>query len=171
MSTETVAPAPMSSPPMSSPTPEPAFWISTVSLDDVEHDIAGGFVQDERPGDTRLRWLRRGDWIAMYSPRTTMRTGGAVQAFTAAGVVLDDEPVQVVVDDDHLPWRRQVEWRSTVAAAVRPLLPELRFVPDKQQWGYPFRRGLFRVAGDDFAVITTAMGLSRAPGRPAPSPD
>lgn len=139
-------------------TPEPPrFWVNTVSLDHVRIGVAGGFVQADHGAPTRLRWLRRGDSIVMYSPRVGMRAGAAVQAFTALGTILDDEPVQVRLGPDVEPWRRQVSWQPCAAADVRPLLENLTFVVDKGQWGFPFRRGLFRIDAGDFGRIAAAM--------------
>lgn len=50
-----------------------------------------------------------------------------------------------------------MQWHPCAAADVRPLLVDLTFVIDKVQWGYPFRRGLFRIDGDDFDRIASAM--------------
>jgi len=136
---------------------EPRFWISTVSLDDVGVGVIGGFVQADQSSPTRLRWLRRGDSIVMYSPRVGIRAGAAVQAFTALGFVADDEPFQVRLGPDVEPWRRRVQWQPCSCAEVRPLLELLAFVIDKKQWGYPFMRGLFRIDGADFKRIASAM--------------
>jgi len=139
---------------------EQRFWINTISLEHVSSGVAGGFVQADHGKQTRLRWLHRGDWIVMYSPREGMRAGAAVQAFTALGAVTDDEPYQVRLGPNVEPWRRRVHWLPCAAADVRPLLVDLTFVIDKVQWGYPFRRGLFRIDGEDFARIASTM----APG-------
>ena len=42
-------------------------------------------------------------------------------------------------------------------APIRPLLPQLSFITDKQRWGYPFRRGLFEIDAADMAVIREAL--------------
>lgn len=136
---------------------EQRFWINTISLEHVGLGVADGFVQADHGKPTRLRWLRRGDWIVMYSPREGIRAGAAVQAFTALGVVTDDEPYQVRSGPDIEPWRRRVHWQPCVPIDVRPLLDGLTFVIDKVQWGYPFRRGLFRIDHTDFALIALAM--------------
>ena len=136
---------------------EQRFWINTISLEHVALGVAGGFVQADHGMPTRLRWLRRGDWIVMYSPREGMRAGAAVQAFTALGVIIDDEPYQVRLGPDFEPWRRRVQWQPCAAADVRPMLDDLTFVIDKKQWGYPFRRGLFRIDATDFARIALTM--------------
>ncbi len=136
---------------------EQRFWVNTVSLEHVQLGVAGGFVQADHGKTTRLRWLRTGDWIAMYSPRTGMRAGSPVQAFTALGRIVDAEPFQVHLSSDLDPWRRAVDWQPCLPADVHPLLPDLTFVLDKVQWGFPFRRGLFRIDADDFTRIARAM--------------
>lgn len=140
---------------------EQRFWINTVSLEHVALGVAGGFVQADHGKSTRLRWLRRRDWLVMYSPREGMRAGAPVQTFTALGVITDDEPYQVRLGPDFEPWRRRVHWQPCAAADVRPLLAHLTFVIDKVQWGYPFRRGLFRIDDADFARIASAMAPER----------
>lgn len=87
---------------------EQRFWINTVSLEHVALGVAGGFVQADHGKSTRLRWLRRRDWLVMYSPREGMRAGAPVQTFTALGVITDDEPYQVRLGPDFEPWRRRV---------------------------------------------------------------
>ena len=42
-------------------------------------------------------------------------------------------------------------------APIKPLIEELGFIEDKQQWGFPFRRGLFEISGEDFHHIALAM--------------
>ena len=144
------------------------FWINTISREHVGSGVAGGFVQADHGAPTRLRWLRRDDWIVMYSPREGMRAGAAVQAFTALGVITDDKPYRVRLGPDVEPWRRRVRWQPCAAADVRPLLDDLTFVIDKKQWGYPFRRGLFRIDGTDFARIALTMARDwRAHGGPS----
>ena len=134
-------------------------WINTISLDHVELGVAGGFTQADHGKNTRLRRLERADWLIFYSPRTTMRSGEPVQAFTALGRVADDEPFQVEMTPDFHPWRRRVEFVPSHQADARPLVASLSFVTDEQRWGYPFRRGLFEVPAEDAATIAHAMGV------------
>jgi hypothetical protein len=136
----------------------PRYWINTISLDHVEVGVAGGFTQADHGRNTRLRRLRHGDWIVFYSPRTTMKGGDPVQAFTAIGRIDDDEPYQVEMTPEFHPWRRRVEFAASHHADARPLVASLSFVTDEQRWGYPFRRGLFEVPAEDAATIADAMG-------------
>jgi EVE domain len=136
-------------------------WINTVSLEHVERGVGGGFTQADHGRDTRLRRLERGDWLVFYSPKTAMRGGDPLQAFTAMGQIADDEPFQVEMTPEFHPWRRRVDFRPGEHAPARPLVESLSFITDKQRWGYPFRRGLFEIPAEDFALIANAMGVDR----------
>ncbi len=136
----------------------PRFWINTVSRDHVQAGADGGFTQADHGKETRLRRLERGDYVAFYSPRTSYPEGEPLQAFTAVGRILDDEPYRVEMTPAFHPWRRNVAYLPARPAAVRPLIGELTFIRDKRHWGFPFRRGLFQIDRNDFIRIAAAMG-------------
>lgn len=120
--------------------------------------VAGGFTQADHGRNTRLKRLAVGDRIAFYSPRTAHPDGAPLQQFTALGTVTGDDVYQVRMQEDFRPWRRAVRFDDTARAAeIRPLVELLSFIPDPRRWGFPFRRGLFEVPADDFAVIDAAM--------------
>lgn len=135
----------------------PSCWINTVSRAHVRVGVEGGFTQADHGKPTRLRKLRRGDRIVFYSPRTEFRGGQPLQAFTAIGRVIDDEPYQVQMSPDFHPWRRRVAFDEAEEAPIRPLLEHLSFIPNPERWGMVFRRGLFEVPCEDFDRIAQAM--------------
>ena len=132
-------------------------WINTVSREHVLRGVSGGFTQANHGKPDTLRRLRRGDWIAFYSPRTDYPKGAVLQAFTAIGQVTDDEPHQVDVTADFRPYRRNVEFIDCAETPIRPLIDRLGFITDKQRWGFRFRFGLFTVDDADFEIIRAAM--------------
>ncbi|MCW2792652.1 MAG: hypothetical protein JWO76_1750 [Nocardioides sp.] len=134
-----------------------SYWVNTVSLEHVELAVEGGFTQAEHGKDTKLHKLRRGDGLIFYSPRTAMRSGRPLRQFTALGTVSGDEPYQVKVRPDFVPWRLKVDFEETHPAEAGALLEQLSFITDVRQWGVPFRQGLFEVSADDFAIIRAAM--------------
>ena len=69
-------------------------WINTVSRDHVQRGVRGRFTQANHGKPHALRRMARGDWIVFYSPRTSHPDGDSLQAFTAIGQVVDDEPYQ-----------------------------------------------------------------------------
>lgn len=132
-------------------------WINTVSREHVLRGVSGGFTQANHGKPDVLRRLRRGDWIAFYSPRTDYPKVAVLQAFTAIGQVTDDEPHQVDVTADFRPYRRNVEFMACAETPIRPLIDQLDFITDKQRWGFRFRSGLFTVDDADFEIIRAAM--------------
>jgi hypothetical protein len=132
-------------------------WINTVSRSHVERGVAGGFTQANHGKPHMLKRMRRGDWIAFYSPRTDFPDGAALQAFTALGEVTDDEPYQVEMSADFHPWRRDVQFVRVRETPIHPLLGDLDFVEDKSRWGNKFRFGVFEISEHDLEVIRAAM--------------
>ncbi len=132
-------------------------WINTVSREHVLWGVEGGYTQADHGKNTRLRRLAPGDTLAFYSPRTQMRGGEPLQEFTALATVTGEEVFQVEMTPDFHPWRLAVTFHAVTPAPIKPLLPRLSFITDKQRWGYPFRRGLFEVDADDMAVIREAL--------------
>ncbi len=137
---------------------KPKFWVNTVSRDHVQAGVAGGFTQADHGKNTRLKRLKRGDLLIFYSPKTQFKGGEPLQAFTALGKIVDDEPYQVEMTPDFHPWRRRISFFEAEEAPIRPLLESLAFIPNKQKWGFPFRRGLFEIEEADFLRIAEAMG-------------
>lgn len=132
-------------------------WVNTISLNHVERGVVGGFTQADHGRSTRLARLRAGDRIVFYSPRTDYPDGEPLQQFTAIGVVAGDDVYQVELTQDFHPWRRDVTFEACLPASIRPLLPQLTFLPDARNWGFTFRRGLFQIPAPDFDRIARAM--------------
>lgn len=137
-------------------------WINTVSRDHVLRGVAGGFTQANHGKPHMLRKMDRDDWIVFYSPKTTFPDGAPLQAFTALGRVIDDEPYQVQMAPDFHPWRRNVEFLPCDETPIRPLIDHLDFIEDPERWGYKFRFGVFAIDDHDFEVIRAAMTAPRA---------
>jgi hypothetical protein len=133
------------------------YWINTGSADHVQRGVAGGFTQANHGKPHMLRKMARGDWIIFYSPKTAFEQGESLQAFTAIGRILDDEPYQAQASPALQPWRRNMEFLPCTATPIRPLLDQLEFVSDPQRWGYKFRFGVFRIEEPDFLLISSAM--------------
>ena len=132
-------------------------WINTVSRGHVERGVRGRFTQANHGRPHMLKKMARGDWIVFYSPKTDYPKGEPLQAFTAIGQVVDDEPYQVEVSPDFQPFRRNVDFLDCAEAPIRPLIEHLEFIEDKQHWGFRFRFGLFRVNTHDFELIRSAL--------------
>lgn len=95
-------------------------WINTVGRDHVLRGVAGGFTQSDHGTPDRLRRLVRDDWVAFYSPRTDHPDGAPLQAFTALGRIVDDEPFQVQMTEGFHPFRRRMEFLDCTETPIRP---------------------------------------------------
>ena len=136
------------------------YWVNTVSRDHVQAAVAGGFTQADHGKDTRLKRLNKGDLLVFYSPKTKLKGGRPLQAFTALGEVIGTEPYQVEMTSDFHPWRLKMDFKKENEIPVRPILNDLEFIKDKEKWGLPFRRGLFEINQADFEVIAKAMSVA-----------
>jgi hypothetical protein len=140
------------------PSREQRFWINTVSLDHVQAAAEGGFTQADHGAKTRLGRPQPGDEMVFYSPRTSRQGGRPVRQFTALATITGAEPYQAVVSDEFRPWRLAATFRPCTPVDAKPLVERLSFITDTAHWGLPFRRGLFRIPGDDFSTIAARMG-------------
>jgi hypothetical protein len=103
--------------------------------------------------------MRRGDWLVYYSPRTSLRDGEPLQAFTAIGEVADDDIWQAD-QGGFTPWRRRIAYiDGTADVGVRALAAKLKLT-SAPNWGSQLRRGLIELSPGDFAVIRSAMTAS-----------
>ncbi len=145
--------------------PEQTYWVSTISRDHVLLSVKGGFTQAGHGKSSALKRLKTDDWLVYYSPKTSLRDGEPVQAFTGIGRVLDEELYQVEQAPGFTPWRRNIEFVKSIEAPIRPLIDQLSFIEDKRRWGYMFRVGLFEIPQEDFAVISRAMAVEKEHSR------
>ena len=136
------------------------YWINVVSRDHVQRGVAEGFTYFIYCNSWSMKKMQRGDWTIFYSPKTAFADGEPLQAFTAIGQVIDDEPYQAEMSPDFHPWRRDVDFKRCTEAPIRPLIDELDFIENKTSWGYKFRFGVIEIEEKDFLTIAEAMGVS-----------
>ncbi|RDI68827.1 EVE domain-containing protein [Nocardia pseudobrasiliensis] len=133
-------------------------WLNVVSRDHVRRGVELGIVQANHGKRTAVERMGPGDGLVYYSPRTGIREGAWVKAFTALGTI-DDRPAWQAEDQGGCfrPWRREVTYRLDAREvsidALRGDL-ELTSVPN---WGIVLRRGLIELSAHDFALISHAM--------------
>lgn len=134
------------------------FWLGVVSANHVERGVAGGFAQVCHGKLVPLRRMQVGDVLFYYSPRSEMRGGQAVQAFTAVGRVVS-LPYRFAMSADFVPHRVDVDWLPAQSAPIRPLLARLQFVHNAPQgnWAYLLHRGHFEMGAHDARLIAHAM--------------
>ena len=139
------------------------YWVGVASRDHVVPAVRGGFCQLNHGKEAPMKRLSPGDRILYYSPRTEMRAGQPLQAFTAIGEVLAGDPYQVKQSERFRPFRRDVRYFDAREAPIRPLLPDLSFAQDSASWGQVMRRGTFRIDAADYKIIAEAMHVADDP--------
>lgn len=138
-----------------------AFWMGIASAQHVRSGRDGGFAQLGHGKHIAVKALRKGDWIAYYSPREGMGEGPAVQAFTAIGRVTSDAPYLVEQAMNFNPYRVDVDYlMDAKPALIKPLVGELGFTRDHGvNWGMVMRGPKRRLDEKDMRKIAEAMGV------------
>mgnify|MGYP001820658999 CR=1 FL=1 len=132
------------------------YWVGVVGA---QHAVTGrerdicAFSHGKEQAISRLS---PGDRFAYYAPREGFREGDVVQSFVSRGTVTECGPFEA--DFDGSPaWVRAATYDIEARASVRPLLEPLAFVANPKNWGMAFRRSLFEISAEDFALIDAAM--------------
>ena len=136
------------------------YWVGVASRDHVLAAVRGGFCQLNHGKEGPLKRLAPVDRILYYSPRTEMRAGQPLRAFTAVGRILDDEPYQVAQTEGFKPYRRKVHYFEAHDAEIKPLLEKLLVTRGNSGWGHILRRGMFEIEHHDYDLIAKTMGVS-----------
>jgi hypothetical protein len=145
---------------MAKQVPGPRYWIAVVPKEPVGRCVAENFAMFAHGRHDAVKRVSPGDWLAYYSPRTLLKGGEEVRAFTAIGKFSDREPYEVEMSAGRVGWRRDIAYEKAAHdAGVYPLLDQLSFIKDRAHWGLFFHRSLFSVPRSDFALIAAAMGL------------
>jgi hypothetical protein len=138
----------------------PRCWIAVVPKVGVERCLAGGFAMFAHGRHDAVKRTSGGEWLVYYSPRTLLKGGEEIRAFTAIGKFTEREPYEAEMTPGRVGWRRDCAFeKGAHEADVYPLLDELSFIRDRTHWGLFFHRSLFSVSRDDFARIAAAMGV------------
>lgn len=133
------------------------YWIVVASAEHVRRGLAGGFIQAGHGKEAPLRRMKCGDGIICYSPTETLGGKDRLQAFTAIGLVKDENIYAVDMTLDFRPFRRNVTFWETEPAPIAPLLDALALTRDHRHWGTKLRFGLVEIGHSDFKKIANAM--------------
>ncbi|GAB3513337.1 EVE domain-containing protein [Spirosoma knui] len=139
------------------------YWIVVAAKDHVKRALKEGIAQSCHGKASPLKQMHKDDLIIFYSGKQTVVGSQVCQQFTGIGRVMDEEIVQVQVSPDFCPARRTIAVLPSEDVSIKPLLAELNCIPDKKNWGYPFRHGLLEIDQHDFALISSQM-LSKGDG-------
>lgn len=134
-----------------------AAWLGVVSRLHVMRGVAGGFAQVCHGKAQPLRKMQPGDIFIYYSPTVEMN-GRPLKAFTAIGIIADDEVFQFDMGDGFVPFRRRVRYAEAKEVALDTLRSQLDLCADPS-WGMILRRGLVPLSPGDMYTIASAMGV------------
>lgn len=133
-------------------------WLGVVSRSHVWRGVEGGFAQVCHGKVQPLRKMKKGDIFVYYSPAVEMH-GEPLKAFTALGIIQDDEVFEFDMGDGFVPSRRRVRYAVTQEVALDQLRGDLDLcVPTN--WGIALRRGLIPLTEKDSCTIADAMGVN-----------
>jgi predicted RNA-binding protein len=138
------------------------FWIGVAAKEHVDKGVQGGFCQLCHGKAQPLRCMAVGDWMIYYSAQEKMGEKEPCQQFTAIGQVVGEDVYTFEMAPNFIPFRRDIQFLACKPVSIRPLIPQLSFIPDKQRWGYPFRYGHLRINQTDFDLIASQM-LGQSP--------
>jgi EVE domain len=134
------------------------YWIAVASADHLARGKKGGFMQVNHGKAAPLKRIKKGDFVAYYSPLKTYGGKEKLRAFTGLCRITSEEPYQGDMGEGFKPFRHNVAWLETHDAPIEPLLQKLEFTKGKTNWGYQFRFGLFEVSQSDLQIIAEATG-------------
>lgn len=135
------------------------YWIGVASKEHVRRGVLGGFAQVCHGKAGPLNRMKEGDWIIYYSPMLKFGQKEPCQSFTAIGEVKRGVSYPFAMNEEFVPWRRDVAFAQSNGVPIQELLERLSFIKDKKKWGFPFRRGCFEIFQEDFLIIAKAMGI------------
>ena len=134
------------------------FWIGVVAGDMIAPATSAGICAFSHGKRSAVERLKTGDRFAYYAPKTGVGAGEPIQSFVALGTVTGDEAFeQDWADTGMSAWVRDASYEQVALAPVKPLLGQLGFVTNPRYWGMAFRRSLFEISSEDFALIENAM--------------
>ncbi|MFD0483965.1 EVE domain-containing protein [Kineococcus sp. GCM10028916] len=131
-------------------------WLGVVSAAHVRIGVRHGFAQVQHGKRSGLDRLRRGDGFVHCSPTEEMGGRVPLRAFTALGVVVDDESFQaeqvMAPGSSFRPFRRLVDDEPVQPLALEEVRDRLALTASAN-WGYRLRRGLVPLDPQDFALL------------------
>ncbi|WP_448808363.1 EVE domain-containing protein [Agromyces bauzanensis] len=130
-------------------------WLGVVSAAHVRRAQRLGIAQVNHGRRAGLARMRPGDTLVYYSPVEERGDTSPLRAFTALGIVADDEIWQAD-EGDFKPYRRRVVYAETRPLPLSELHDRLHLTA-QPNWGYQLRRGLIPLDEHDIALIRDNM--------------
>lgn len=133
------------------------FWIGVACKEHVENGVKLGICQFCHGKSGPVKRLSQGDFVIYYSSKVTLEGIEPYQKFTAIGQVTDHTPSQGDMGNGFKPFRRNIRYFNSKHIDIRPLVPLLPFIKNKNSWGYVFRYGFLEIDQESFEIIANHM--------------
>ncbi|GHT19166.1 UPF0310 protein YdcG [Bacteroidia bacterium] len=133
------------------------YWIAAISKEHIQWGVTGGFIQVCHGKQAPLKRMKTGDYVIVYSSKSTVDSNDKLQKFTAIGQIISDEVYQFQMSENFIPYRKNVKYFDCEEVSIIPLIEKIEFIQNKKSWGYPFRFGFFEINEHDFGVIASKM--------------
>ena len=101
----------------------PRYWIAVIPKVGVERCLAGGFAMFAHGRHDAVKRTSAGEWLAYYSPRTLLKGGDEVRAFTAIGKFTEREPYEAEMMPGRVGWRRDIAFEKKARRGRRLSAP------------------------------------------------
>lgn len=133
------------------------YWIGVIAGEHAAFAAREGICAFSFGKETAVSKLATGDRFAFYSPKTGVNEGSPLQSITAIGTVTGAEPYERNwAGTESKAWVRVADFDDIRITPVKPLIEHLTFVSNPRYWGMAFRRSLFEVSAEDFAILEAA---------------
>ncbi|NQY43106.1 MAG: EVE domain-containing protein [Legionellales bacterium] len=136
---------------------ENKYWVGVACKEHVENGVKLGICQFCHGKKAPANKLKKNDFVIYYSSKLTMTDKELYQKFTAIGIVLDDVPYQIEMENGFKPFRRNIKYFKGQHLEIRPLISKLDFITNKKSWGYVFRYGFLEIDKKSFDLISRGM--------------
>ena len=130
------------------------YWIGVVSKEHVDLAVKDGFSQVGHGKKASLSRMKKGDYLIYYSPKLSMQTKEAYQAFTALGQLTDDTVYQVNMNESFHPFRKDMDYLPIVRECP---IDYARQHPEWKQYASQLHYGIFPVSREFFNYIGKYM--------------
>jgi len=135
------------------------FWLCVISKEHALNAKKMGLIAANHGKKAPLQRMKKNDGVVIYSHKMTLDGKEPLQAFSAIGIIKDDEIFQADWNG-FSPFVRKIDFLNHKQdVPIRPLLDNLSFTKGKKSWGFQFRFGCFEIAQSDFELIKTQMTL------------
>ena len=135
----------------------PRYWIGVIAGDHAGFAAQEGICAFSFGKETAVSKLATGDRFAFYSPKTGLNEGASLQSITAIGTVTGSVPYERNwAGTENKAWVREAAFDESKITPLKPLIEQLGFISNPGFWGMAFRRSLFEISAEDFAILEAA---------------